>query len=43
MELERRLLDGALDARFVEAHERATAARADRTGLGAAGPATGAR
>ena len=37
VELERRLLDQALDAQFIDARERALAARPDRMGLGAGG------
>jgi uncharacterized membrane protein len=37
VELERRLLDQALDARFTDPSERAIAARPDRMGLGASG------
>jgi uncharacterized membrane protein len=37
VELERRLLEQALDARFIDVHERAIAARPDRMGLGAGG------
>ena len=37
VELQRRLLDEALDARFTDARERAVAARPDRMGLGAGG------
>jgi uncharacterized membrane protein len=37
VELERRLLDQELDARFIDVGERAIAARPDRMGLGAAG------
>jgi uncharacterized membrane protein len=37
VELERRLLDESLDARFSDAHERTIAGRPDRMGLGAGG------
>ena len=37
VELQRRLLDEALDVRFADARERAVAARPDRMGLGAGG------
>jgi uncharacterized membrane protein len=37
VELERRLLEQALDARFLDSEERHIAARPDRMGLGAGG------
>jgi hypothetical protein len=37
VELERRLLEQALDARFIDERERTIAGRRDRMGLGAGG------